>query len=219
MWARRSPVDNIIAGSLQLMSLRTRAVAIALSMACGSVGAASMMPRTAQRTKATGVIPSSKRMPDGRQWTTDNLNVVIDHSYCYDNEEQNCRRYGRLYTWESAQRACRSLGGGWQLPANDEWHRMAKHFGGIRDESVDLGKAAYVGLLIGGTSGFNAVFGGGRAIDGQYTRLDAHGFYWTASESDPVRAWFYNFGRGGQSVGRHRDGEKDRAMSVRCIRE
>ena len=60
---------------------------------------------------------------------------------------------------------------------------------------------------------------GGRAVDGQYARLEAHGFYWTASESDVATAWFYNFGKGGSALNRHGDGEKVRAFSVRCIRE
>jgi uncharacterized protein (TIGR02145 family) len=96
---------------------------------------------------------------------------------------------------------------------------MAKHYGGIREESDDKGKAAYKALLIGGSSGFNAVLGGGRSVDGQYARGNAHGFYWTASESDPARAWLYNFGQGGQSLNRHNDGEKQRAFSVRCVRD
>ena len=40
-------------------------------------------------------------------------------------------------------------------------------------------------------------------FDGQYARLGAQGFYWTASESDPVSAWLYNFGQGGLSLNRH----------------
>ena len=39
---------------------------------------------------------------------------------------------------------------------------MAKHYGGIRDDSDDSGKAAYKALLIGGGSGFDALLGGGR---------------------------------------------------------
>lgn len=54
---------------------------------------------------------------------------------------------------------------------------------------------------------------------GEYLRLDAHGFYWTASESGADRAWFYNFGKNGQSLGRHSGGDKLRAFSVRCLRE
>ena len=190
------------------MRSRALTLAITLNMALGTPGAGCARHD-----------PAARRMPDGRLWTTGNLNVSIDQSWCYDNADANCRRYGRLYTWESAQRACRSLGDGWRLPANDEWQQMAKHYGGVRDDSADTGKAAYTALLAGGSSGFITVMGGGRDLDGQYARLDAHGFYWTASESDPATAWFYNFGLGGQILNRHRDGEKRRGFSVRCVKD
>jgi uncharacterized protein (TIGR02145 family) len=96
---------------------------------------------------------------------------------------------------------------------------MAKHFGGVRDDSDDTGKSAYHALMRGGQSGFEAVLGGNRSHHGQYERLDAHGFYWTASESDSAYAWFYNFGKGGVALNRHRDGEKEQAFSVRCIKD
>ena len=56
----------------------------------------------------------------------------------------------------------------------------------------------YTALLSGGTSGFNAVLGGNRSIDGEYDRLEVHGIYWTASENDLITAPFYNFGKGSQ---------------------
>lgn len=200
------------------MPIRIHVVAIALSVAVGSVGAAWWTYRSADHPNVTGATRASKWMPDGRQWTTENLNVDTDPSSCYEDADLNCRRYGRLYTWESAQRGCQSLGTGWRLPTNDEWRQIAKQYGGVRDDSDDSGKAAYTALLIGGSSGFNALLGGGR-VDGQYARLEAHGFYWTASESDPATAYFYNFGKGGLSLNRHRDGNKQMALSVRCIRE
>jgi uncharacterized protein (TIGR02145 family) len=161
---------------------------------------------------------ASRQMPDGKRWTTENLNLAAPESYCYAGAELNCRRYGRLYSWQAAQRTCRSLGGGWRLPSHDDWSQMAKHYGGIRSESADTGRAAYQALLLGGVSGFSARLGGGRAPGSdEYARLDAHGFYWTASETGPGTAWFYNFGSGQRSLGRHDDGEKQRAFSVRCI--
>jgi uncharacterized protein (TIGR02145 family) len=63
------------------------------------------------------------------------------------------------------------------------------------------------------------VLGGGRAIDGAYARGDAHGFYWTATETGTATAWFFNFGSGMQALGRHEDGEKARAFAVRCVRD
>ena len=85
--------------------------------------------------------------------------------------------------------------------------------------SDDGGKAAYKALLIGGGSGFNALLGGGRGEGGQYARLEAHGFYWTASETEPGSACFYNFGKDGLVLHRQGSGEKRRAFSVRCVRE
>ena len=96
---------------------------------------------------------------------------------------------------------------------------MAKHYGGIRDDSTDGRKAAYDALMTGSSSGFNALLGGGRNPDGQYARGAAHGFYWTASATGPGNAWFYNFGRNSRFLNRHDDGEKARAFSVRCVRD
>ena len=161
----------------------------------------------------------AQRMADGKQWTTHNLNIKTVPSYCYEDAEPNCRQYGRLYTWESARRGCQSLGDGWRLPTDEEWRQMAKHYGGVNEDSDDRGKAAFKTLLSGGNSGFNALLGGGRSDDNQYGRLEAHGFYWTASESGAASAWFYNFGKGGLALYRQKDGEKERAFSVRCVRD
>jgi uncharacterized protein (TIGR02145 family) len=191
------------------MTLRFRLVAIALTISFGFVDAGCSRDRTF----------SSTRMADGKQWTTANLNLDIAASYCSDDADLNCRRYGRLYTWEAAGRVCQLLGPGWHLPTNDEWQRMAKHYGGVRDDSNDDGKGAYTALFSEGSSGFNAVYGGSRDTAGQYARREAHGFYWTASETSPGTAWFYNFGKGGQLLNRHSDGEKPMAISVRCMNE
>jgi uncharacterized protein (TIGR02145 family) len=156
-------------------------------------------------------------MADAKEWTA-NLNVNTPTSYCYDDAERNCRQYGRLYTWESAQRVCQSLGDGWRLPTDDDWNQMAKHYGGLGNDSPEKGKAAYTALMSGGTSGFNAVLGGNRSVDGKYERLEAHGLYWTASENDALTAPVYNFGKGSQALYRGPQGQKRWAISVRCVR-
>ena len=160
----------------------------------------------------------SRQMADDRPWTTFNLNLTIADSYCYADAERNCRQYGRLYTWKAAGEACRALGEGWRLPSAEEWRRLARRYGGVSDESPDSGRAAFRELSVGGSSAFDAVLGGGR--DGQgggYARLDAHGFYWTATEDGPTTAGYYNFGKGGQALHFQSEGAKDRAFSVRCI--
>jgi uncharacterized protein (TIGR02145 family) len=162
----------------------------------------------------------SRRMPDGRWWMTTNLDIDLPGSYCYDDDRSHCRRYGRLYTWQAARRGCTSLRHGWRLPTNDDWRWLAARYGGVSDDSEDGGRIAFAALSSGGSSGFQALLGGGRAeTDEGYARLGAHGFYWTASERDSATAWFYNFGAGGQALHRHDDGEKERAFSVRCVRD
>jgi uncharacterized protein (TIGR02145 family) len=201
------------------MHIRGGVLAVALSIALGPVSFAWLAPDSAKDQEASGATYSSKRMPDGQVWTTKNLNVDTDGSYCYENAELNCGRYGRLYTWDSAQRGCQSLGDGWRLPTKDEWRQLAKQYGGLREETNDGGRAAYRALLTGGSSGFNAVLGGGRVSEAEgFARSEAHGFYWTASESSATSAWFYNFGKGGLSLNRHRDGNKQMAISARCVR-
>src|SRR6266567_6121352 len=106
-------------------------VSIALSLAFGSLST------SARAQNASGTMYTSKQMADGKQWTTHNLDVNTMPSYCYEDAELNCRRYGRLYTWESARRGCQALGDGWRLPTDGEWRKMAKQYGGVRDDSGD----------------------------------------------------------------------------------
>jgi len=159
-----------------------------------------------------------KDMPDGRTWMTDNLRLVHPDSYCYQDSASECQRYGRLYTWAAAVDACRLLGKGWQLPTDDEWRQLARRYGGVRGDSEDNGQSAYAALLRGGVSGFSALQGGGRDLGGNYARIDQHGFYWSATQSDADHAWFYNFGRGGGLLNRLSDGDKAMALAVRCIK-
>src|SRR5262249_36217602 len=128
------------------------AAAIALSLASGSVGGAASSQRSTNDRNVSGTTTSFKRMADGNGWTTANLNANVSPSYCYDDVELNCRRYGRLYTWASAQRACETLGSGWRLPTDSDWRQLARHYGGVSDDSSDMGKAAFTTLLRGGTS-------------------------------------------------------------------
>ena len=199
--------------------IRACVVSIALSIAFGSAGA-SMERRSAQTQKVAGggTTHSYGRMADGKQWTTANLNVntsppivtttrkriAVDMAVCIrgNRPSEDVNRWG--------------MDGGCRPTTNGETWRSTMV------DSVtmaDKGRAAYTTLLLGGTSGFNAVLGGNRSPDGQYARSEAHGFYWTASENDSASAPFYNFAKGSQALYRQSEGEKQMAISVRCVRE
>lgn len=159
------------------------------------------------------------RMPDGKDWTTKNINFDLPESFCYNDSLSNCDKYGRLYSWKTAMTVCGQLGEGWRLPSKDEWQALAKQFGGIFGDSNDNGKAAYVALTDGGTSQFNALLSGGSDPVSGYKGMDHHGFYWTSTETNDSTAWFGNFGLGRPALYIQNDGEKFRAFAVRCVKE
>jgi uncharacterized protein (TIGR02145 family) len=158
-------------------------------------------------------------MPDGKQWTIENIKANLPESFCYDNLESNCSRYGRLYTWKTAVTVCQQLGDEWRLPRSDEWQGLAKHYGGVFGDSDDNGKAAFIALMDGGSSKFNALLSGGGDPNGGFWRVEAHGFYWTSTEVSDSTAWFGNFGKGRPALYLQNDGGKTSAFAVRCVKD
>src|SRR5688572_2984503 len=77
-----------------------------------------------------------KKMPDNNWWTLTNLNIDISGSYCYNDSIINCQKYGRLYTWEAAQKGCALLGKGWHLPSTTEWNNFLNQYGGVFQDSI-----------------------------------------------------------------------------------
>ena len=60
-------------------------------------------------------------------WMAENLNVVMEDSWCYENKPDNCKKYGRLYSWDMAMSACPE---GWHLPSKDEFETLFATVGG-----------------------------------------------------------------------------------------
>ena len=136
---------------------------------------------------------TTQLMDDGNLWLTQNLNVNMPNSWCYDEDPTNCSIYGRLYTLETAKLACQSLGKGWRLPTVNEWENMVKQYGGDFKNSTDKGETAYNALISGGPTKFNATLGGIRFSDGDFRDLDITGVYWTATKIFNNQAFYYSF--------------------------
>ncbi len=161
---------------------------------------------------------SIEKMPDSNWWTLSNLNLDIPGSYCYNDSIMNCQKYGRLYTWEAAQNGCSLLGDGWHLPSTAEWNNLLEHFGGAFEESISNGKNAFEELLRTEKPTFGATLGGNRNTDGTYSRIEAHGFYWTSTIFDDSSVGYLNFANGRKVLFLQPDMEKNDAISVRCIK-
>lgn len=51
-------------------------------------------------------------------WLTENMNYKTKNSVCYDNDPSNCEKYGMLYDYDGALKACPA---GWRLPNAIDW--------------------------------------------------------------------------------------------------
>jgi hypothetical protein len=71
------------------MQIQLRVAAVALSIAFGSLTAVCVDRSSANAQEASATLDTFKRMPDGKEWTTANLSVDTDGSYCYEDAELN----------------------------------------------------------------------------------------------------------------------------------
>lgn len=174
----------------------------------------------------------------------ENNNVI--EKYCYDNDPANCAIYGGLYQWDEAMQytTVESPRGicpeGWHLPSDNEFKILEMNLGMSQSQANMTG---YRGTDQGsqlagneplwsnndldediafGASGFNALGGGWRWIDGStFTGIDAiglsnSGWYWLSSEEDSgngfVRLIHYTESRISRKIF-----TKGRGASVRCV--
>jgi len=147
-------------------------------------------------------------------WMAENLNYEVEGSKCYDNDSANGQKYGRLYNWETAKKACPE---GWHLPSNSEWQELVNFVGGkIAGKKLKAKNGwDYNG---NGTDdyGFSALPGGvgyssGRYMFGSVGRL---GRWWTATEVDACYRYMCDDAKYvGSDIG-----SKTELYSVRCVR-
>jgi len=140
-------------------------------------------------------------------WFQRNLNYEVEGSRCYEDRDDYCQKYGRLYDWATAMgldTSCNSYScssqiktkhkgicpTGWHIPNNNEWTTLIK---AAADSST-------AGRYLKATSGWNnngngqdtygfAALPGGEG--GDFSSQSSHfadvgecGVWWSASEND-----------------------------------
>jgi len=161
----------------------------------------------------------------GKQtWMAENLNYNASGSKCYDNKPTNCDKYGRLYNWNTAIKACPK---GWHLPSDKEWGNLMQF---VNPRCSLTGDCANVGTKLKATSGWNeggngtdefgfaALPGGNGNSDGGFNAVGHGGLWWNSSEYDASGAYFRFMYYGDKDV-YWNDNYKDYLLSVRCVKD
>ncbi len=141
-------------------------------------------------------------------WLGSNLKVRTPLSFCYDHKDDHCEKYGRLYQWAGARRACPQ---GWHLPSAAEWKSLLAN---LRSEE-DPARA----LQPGGNTGFGLLAGGRKEPrTGKFSGLGSEAWFWTADQASASEAWavFFNLKSGKWNM---RKARKDMAASCRCVKD
>ena len=156
-----------------------------------------------------------------RWWMAENLNwEATEGSYCYNDDPAKCTLYGRLYTWQSAMKACPD---GWHLPSKQEFEQMVEVAGGVdlaggalKDYESGLWKTPNQGAS--NRTGFTALPAGRRYDAGIYAGTGFYAQYYTVTENNPQEAFNLTLGYDYQSVFIY-NYKKVYAISVRCVKD
>jgi uncharacterized protein (TIGR02145 family) len=170
---------------------------------------------------------SYKTVKIGEQvWFAENLNYNAKGSKCYDNKESNCDKYGRLYDWETAMKACPS---GWHIPSNADWDKLMRYVDGstgtespYNSETAGKYLKATSGWNDGGNGtdahGFSALPGGRGDSGGYFDDVGGYGYWWSASgygsDDAYIRRMIYYLERA-----LYNNDEKYGLRSVRCLQD
>jgi uncharacterized protein (TIGR02145 family) len=141
-------------------------------------------------------------------------------AYCDYN---NSPGYSRLYNWYAVADSRKLCPIGWHVPHDAEWTTLTDFLGGL---SVAGGKLKETGTAYwnspntGATniSGFTALPGGYRYIDGSFYNYANDGMWWTSTEYAATVAWYRGMHYNITSVDAGAN-PKNLGFSVRCVQD
>jgi len=170
-------------------------------------------------------------------WMAENLNYAGEDGNagrCYQDNEDHCETYGRLYTF--AEAACPE---GWHLPSSEELDILLKHvdpnYTGYGNNAAGTKLKATSGWQRGegitapsnpnGTDdyGFAALpggFCGSQCIQDNFTNLGTMSYWWTTSMGSPVTLSItWNVSSSTNSVANAMQSYNNSRFYARCIKQ
>ncbi len=171
------------------------------------------------------------------EWMTSNLKFKVDSSYIYqgysvrnddDESEDNLEKYGRLYSYSSALKACPD---GWRIPSDEDWQKLEQYLGMSSSESNSMdwrGNIARNMLTLKGDTCDLSLRLGGYYTDHTVMGMSGHrfmgiyAFYWTSTRDNDKDGKFYFYRKltySQNSVYRQSMEPEKQYLSVRCVRD
>ena len=151
-------------------------------------------------------------------WMAENLNYEMDDgvkSWCNGNKQENCDKYGRLYTYKSATYACPP---GWRLPEVEEWPERGN---GGHPAFLDYAVVGWYGGK--DTYGFSILPAGSYSAKSQYFFEPGGGttYFWTMTIDTRNNncATMIHFGSGSEGMVSVCANDENDGLSVRCLKE
>ena len=148
-------------------------------------------------------------------------------AWCYyKNDPVNGKHLGKLYNWYAVNDPRGLAPAGYHIPTDYEWVQLIDYLGGMKDAGYKM-KSTNGGWWEFGEegngnneSGFNALSGGWRSIQGEFDFLESDGCFWTSTTFNKYSywdAWNYTINGGGDDVHKFHNDEGE-GSSVRCIK-
>lgn len=177
----------------------------------------------------------------GQCWIAANLKTIpqTGQSWCYNNQQENCDVYGRLYNWAAAMNGEESSNdspsgvqgvcpAGWHLPSDAEWDELRDYLdpeiGGNPNVNVAGGKLKAVELWnapntgASNESGFTALPGGIRNVNGTFLTLNNQGIWWSSTSFNASQSWQRAMYHDLESININ-PSPVGAGLSVRCIKD
>lgn len=142
-------------------------------------------------------------------------------AWCYyDNDPAKGALYGKLYNWYAVNDPRGLAPDGWSVPNINDWTQLADLFGGSRSAGSALKSRSGWANSGNGTnaSGFNALPGGYRGFNGEFSDIDHHSNWWSSTESGENFASFRSLGFISSGIGEV-EANKLVGLYVRCIKK
>jgi len=156
-------------------------------------------------------------------WMAENLSYNAKNSKCYNDENSNCKKYGRLYSWETVKGNQNLCPDGWKLPSNAEWNVLVNYAGGEKNAGNKLkAKSGWNNSGNGADDyGFAALPGGHASREGKFSYAGDLGLWWSDNlkvHSEFASNWYIN-ARGNAKNNDFFEAFESYFSSIRCIKK